>query len=61
MPFIVTPKGEGKGKKFLVVNRDTGRQTGHFVKKNEAIDHAKSLNKRDANYRPNAKIFVDGK
>lgn len=61
MPFIVKPKGDGKTKKFLVINRDTGRQTGHFAKKNEAIDHAKSLNKRDSRYKPDMKIFIDGK
>lgn len=57
MPFIVKPKG----KKFLVINRETGTQKGHFVKKGEAVSHARSLNKRDDNYRPNSKIFIDGK
>lgn len=60
MPFIVEKKGDGPKPKFLVVNRDTGRQTGHFEKKDEAIDHAKSLNARDKEYRPKGEIFING-
>lgn len=60
MPYIVKSKGDGDGKRFLVINRETGNQRGHFKKKDEAIEHAESLNRRDEDYRPGGKVFVDG-
>ena len=61
MGYNIETRGEGKNKKFLVINESTDRQMGHFIKKEEAVAHADFLNKRDNVHRPEGELLMDGK